>query len=118
MEAPLPVQSPQPPAESESGRGCLPALVRLTWIFGGIVLVYCAFYIAQRKGTVMTDLILLLVALGLIMVRFVDIRYLKGETLNNQPATLKHWGRYTLKIVITAGVLYALAKFVAQKNLL
>jgi hypothetical protein len=118
MEAPMPVQNPQPPTESGSGRGCLPALVRLTWIFGGIALVYCAFYIAQRKGTVMTDLILLLMALGLIMVRFVDIRYLRGETLNNQPATLKHWGRYALKIVIAAGLLYALAKFVAQKNLL
>jgi len=118
MEANIPVQKPQPPSESESDRGCLPALVRLTWIFGGIALVYCAFYIAQRKGTVLTDLIMLLTTLGLIVIRFADIRFFKGETLNNQPATLKHWRLYSLKILIAAGLLYALAKFIAQKNLL
>jgi len=114
----MPEQNPQPSVNSESGGGCLPALVRLTWIFGGIALLYCALFIAQRKGPVIADLILLILTLGLILVRYIDIRYLKGETRDNQPATMKHWRRYALMVLIASGFLYALAKFVASKNLL
>jgi len=118
MEAAVPVPNPQPPAAAESGGGCLPALVRLTWIFGGIALIYCALFIAQDKGTFVTELLLPFLALGLIAVRFVDIRFLKGETLDNKPATLKHWRSYALKILIAAAALFALAKFAAHKSLL
>lgn len=120
MEVAMPATNPKPSTEpeSESGRGCLPALVRLVWIFGGIVLIYCALFIAQRKGGAIADLALLFLALGIILVRFIDIKYLKGETMDNQPATIKHWRRYALKILIAAGLLYALAKLIAQKNLL
>lgn len=114
----MPVQNPQPPAASESGRGCFPALVRLTWIFGGILLLYCALFVAQQKAPVLADALFLVFTIGLILIRFVDIRFLKGETMDNKPATLKHWRRYALVILIAAGVLYALAKFIAQKNLL
>jgi len=113
----MPVQNPQPPAESESGPGCLGALVRLTWIFGAFSLIFCAMFIAQRKSAV-ADLLMLLLTLGLILVRFVDIKYLKGQTADNKPATLKDWRRYALMVLVAAGLLYALAKFVAQKNLL
>ncbi len=104
--------------DSESGGGCLPALVRLTWIFGGITIVYCALFIAQGKGSVGADLILAVLTLGIILVRYIDIRYLKGETRDNQPATMKHWRRYALMMLIASGILYALAKFIASKNLL
>lgn len=106
----MPASNPQPSVDSESRSGRLPALVRLTWIFGGIALIYCALSIVQHKGTVIADLFLLLLTLMLIMVRFVDIRYLKGETLDNKPATLKHWRYYALKMSIVTGLLYALAK--------
>lgn len=114
----MPVPKSQPSVNSESGGGCLPALVRLTWIFGSIALIYCALFIAQRKGPVIADLILLVLTLALILVRYIDIRYLKGETRENKPATMKHWRRYALMMLIAGGLLYALAKFIAYKNLL
>jgi hypothetical protein len=119
MEAALPVPNPEPSAETEgeSRRGCLPALVRLIWIFGGILLVYGALFIAQRKGGLVADLGLFGLALLIILVRFVDIKYLKGETMDNKPATLRHWRRYALLVLIAAGFLFALGKFLAQKNI-
>lgn len=113
----MPVQNPQPPAESESGPGCLGALMRLAWIFGAFFLIFCAMFIIQHKGVV-ADLLMLFLTLGLILVRFIDIKYLKGQTADNKPATLKDWRRYALKVLGAAGLLYALAKFLAQKNLL
>jgi hypothetical protein len=114
----MPVPSSQPPVESESKGGCLPALFRLAWIFGGIVIIYCGLFVAQAKGGVIADLLLWVLTLGIILVRFIDIRYLKGETRDNKPATMKHWRRYALMMLVFAGILYALAKFVASKNLL
>ena len=96
----------QTPAHPESKGGCLTILVRLTWIFGGIaVLLYSAVYIAMGKGSGLVDIFFLLAAIGIVLVRFVDIRFFKGETLDNQPATLKHWRRYSVKLLMTAGLI-------------
>ena len=118
MEAAMTMSNQQVPTKPESSGGCLPILVRLAWIFGGIFLLYCALFIAQRKGPVLADLIFLLFSLGLVLIRYIDIKYLKGETLDNHPATLKDWRRYSVKMLIAAGFLYFLAKIVAQLNLL
>lgn len=119
MEAALRVDNPQPASESEAGsrRGCLPALVRLIWIFGAILLVYAGLFIAQRKGGVLADLGLLALTLIVVLVRYLDIKYLKGETMDNKPATLRDWRRYAVTMLAAAGVLYAVAKFLATKNL-
>ncbi len=93
-------------------------MVRLTWIFGASVLVFGAIFIVQGKAPGLADAMLWLVAFGLILTRYVDIRYLKGETSDNKPATLKHWRRYSVMILIAAGLLYLLAKILAPLNLL
>lgn len=117
MEAGMPASNSQAPAESKSRGGCLPALFRLVWIFGGVAIIYCALFVAQGKGGV-ADLLLWVLTLGIILVRFIDTRYLKGETRDNTPATMKHWRRYALMMLIFAAILYALAKLIASKNLL
>jgi len=113
----MPAQNLQVQPEPESGRGCLPALVRLIWIFGGIGLVFTAVFIAQGRGGLMADLSPFALALVVILVRFADIRYLKGETMDNKPATLRDWRRYALLVLIAAGLLFAAGKFLAQKNI-
>ncbi|MCX6558919.1 MAG: hypothetical protein NTZ26_00260 [Candidatus Aminicenantes bacterium] len=110
------VPNPQLSQDSDSGSGCLSGFVRLTWIFGGVSLVYCAVYVAMRKGPVVADILLFVFALLLIVARFLDIRYLDGETMNQQPATIKHWRRYSFFVLIITSALYALAKFIAQKQ--
>ncbi len=112
------ISDQQVPAKPESSGGCLSIFVRLTWIFGVSLLVFGAIFIIQRKAPGLADAIFWLIALGLILARYVDIRYLKGETADNKPATLKHWRRYSVMMLIAAGLLYLLAKIIAPLNLL
>ncbi len=118
MEATLTIPNQQIPTKPEPSSGCLSIVVRLTWIFGVSLLVFGTIFIAQGNAPGLADMIFWLIALALILARFVDIRYLKGETTDNKPATLKHWRRYSAILLIAAGLLYLLAKIVAPLNLL
>jgi hypothetical protein len=112
------IPNQQVPANPESSSGCLSIVVRLTWIFGASLLVFGTIFIMQGNSPGLADIIFWLIALGLILARYVDIRYLKGETADNKPATLKHWHRYSVILLIGAGLLYLLAKILAPLNLL
>jgi hypothetical protein len=112
------ISNQQVPIKPESSSGCLSIVVRLTWIFGVSLLVFGAIFIMQGKAPGLADIIYWLIALGLILARYVDIKYLKGETSDNQPATLKHWRRYSVILLLAAGLLYLLAKILAPLNLL
>ena len=112
----IPVQ--QIPSKPESSGGCLSIVVRLTWIFGASLLVFGAIFIMQGNAPGLADVIFWLIALALILARYADIAYLKGETADNKPATLKHWHRYSIILLIGAGLLYLLAKILAPLNLL
>jgi len=105
-------------SEPESQGGCLPVLVRLAWIFGGSLLAFCAVFVAQRKAPILADITFLLFTIGLILIRFIDIRFLHGETMDNHPATLKHWLRYSIMVLIAGGLLYSLAKIIAHLKLI
>lgn len=106
------------PTEPESSSGCLSIVVRLTWIFGASLLVFGAIFIMQGKDSGPASVLYWLIALGLILARYVDIKYFKGETSDNKPATLKHWRRYSVILLIAAGILYLLAKILGPLNLL
>ena len=108
----------QPPTKPGSSSGCLSILVRLTWIFGVSLLVFGAIFIMKGDAPGLADAIFWLITLGLILARYVDIRYLKGETADNKPATLKHWRRYSVILLIAAGSIYLLAKILGPLNLL
>jgi hypothetical protein len=97
----------------------MPALTRLFWIFGGTVtLIYCLIYIILRKATFAVYLIYILATISLVVVRFVDIKYFKGEKMNGEPASLSHWRRYTLLLLICSGILFVIAKTLAKLHLL
>lgn len=111
--------NPQTSVNSESKGGCLSIIVRLSWIFGGIaVLIYCAVFIAMGKNPGLADLIYWLIAVTIVLVRFVDIKFLKGETLDSKPATLKDWRRYSVRLLLAAGLLYFIAKILAHLDLI
>jgi hypothetical protein len=118
MEATMAISDQQVPTKPGSSSGCLSIVVRLTWIFGVSLLVFSAIFIIQGNTPGLADIIFWLIALGLILARYVDIRYLKGETSDNQPATLRHWRRYSVIVLLAAGLLYLLAKILAPLNLL
>lgn len=105
--------------QSEEQGGCLPALARLFWIVGGnAALFYCAIYIVLRKATFAIYLIYILVTISLAGVRFIDIKYFMGEKLNGERASFSHWRRYTLRLLIFAGLLFIAARILAKWNLL
>lgn len=111
-------QRGQNTSPSSSPSGCLSIIVRLGWIFGGILLFFCALFIAQGKNPVVSDVIFIIFTLVLILLRFIDIRFLKGETMDNQPATMAHWRGYALKMLIVSVLLYVLARIGAGSGLL
>ncbi len=119
MASPNSHPDPQTPADAESRGGCLSIIVRLSWIFGGIaVLIYCAVYIAMGRNPGLVDIAYWIILALILLVRFVDIKFLKGETLDNKPATLKHWYRYALSMLLAGAILYALTKIAAHFRLI
>jgi hypothetical protein len=72
----------------------------------------------MRKATFIVYLIFILVTISLIGVRFIDVKYLMGEKMNGERASLRHWGRYTLQLLIFVGLLFIAAKILAKWKLL
>lgn len=112
------VSARQVPPQDESAGGCLSIVVRLIWIFGASLLAFGAIFIIQGNAPGLADIVFWLMAFGLILTRYVDIRCLHGETADNKPATLKHWRRYSAILLMAAGLLYLLAKILAPLDLL
>ena len=80
--------------------GCL---ARLFWLMvGNLILVLAAIGIGQNQaGFALTgrDVLFWAVALSLVAVRYVDIRYLGGQTADNRPASMSVWGRYAATVL-------------------
>jgi len=83
----------------QSGSGCL---VRSLWTFiGHAVLLILALYIFEKQSRSFSIFdVLYFLAIGLIILaRFIDIRFLKGETVYGKPASTAHLYRHILIIV-------------------
>ena len=85
--------------------GCL---LRVYWMLLGNALVgLLAYVIAGGDGTLgPADLLYWLGVAGLVAARYVDIAYLAGETAEGEPATMKHWQRYSLGVLGVAVTLW------------
>ena len=88
-------------AEPETDRtpvaGCLS---RLFWMFGGlIVLIFLSFSIYNQHSFSIRDLGFWLLVLALVIIRYVDIRYLHGQTAEGEPATMTNWRRYCVGLL-------------------
>jgi hypothetical protein len=102
------IQAPEP-------AGCLPALLRFAWmVLGNLALLFCAAFVAKGTATVAMDILFFAVAIGLIVIRYVDIAKFKGETSDSKPATLAHWRRYAGLVVVISTGLWALARYAAS----
>lgn len=98
---------------SQTGVGCL---VRFLWMAAGnMVLAFSLVFIIQRHGFEMGpfDALFAFTVVVLVGARWLDIARLNGQTIDGQPATLAVWRRYALRLVVLAGVLWAVAKLVA-----
>lgn len=97
--------------------GCLPALLRLTWMMlGNLALILCAAFVAKRTAPVVMDIAFFAVAGGLIAVRYVDITKFKGQTSEALPATLATWRRYAVLVAIISIGLWGVARVIASRG--
>jgi hypothetical protein len=93
--------SSQKPKKSE-GLGCF---VRMLWMGAGPIALLLSFFIIAREHSkeiapVWADYLYLGIILLMIVIRYVDIRSLDGRTAANQPATMRHWWRYVLLVLL------------------
>jgi len=82
-----------------SASGCL---VRLLWtVIGHAALLITAMFIVEKhvRSFSIYDCIYLLSIALIILSRFIDIRYLKGETVYGTPASAAHLRRHILVMV-------------------
>lgn len=90
------------------GSGCL---VRLYWMFGGnLILLFLIIFAIDKhfKFPSWLDLAYLIAVITLVAVRYIDIRYMQGETAEGKPASMKDFRNYSVILVIISSLVWAL----------
>lgn len=96
-----PVAAPSP--ESTASNSGLGLLLRLFWmIFGTVVLGFSGLYILwNREGFFsVADISYGAIVPLLIAARYLDIAKFHGATGTGEPATMAHWRRYALGVLV------------------
>jgi hypothetical protein len=92
--------------------GILALLARPFWMFlGNFVLMICAVntFIGESKSTRTSDIIFWSAVAAMIIVRFLDIKFLDGLTADGKPASLRHWRRYAIILALSSALVWAAA---------
>jgi hypothetical protein len=109
----------QTSAKPESKGNGLPEFIRPIFLWGGIsALIFSAVFVAMRKAPGLVDFIFWLIAIWIVLVRYVDIAYFGRETMKIHPEALRDWRRYSVKLLLAAGFLYLLAKILVHQDLI
>ena len=105
------VASPKPPQAEQAG--CLSTITRIIWIMAGnFALIIMLGLVVLRKSFSHLDAIYWVVVAALLFIRYADIRWLKGQGPDAQPATMKDWGRYARLLLVLAGGAWAVVRIV------
>jgi hypothetical protein len=100
--------SPKPP-EAEPV-GCLSTIARVVWIMvGNFVLLILMVLIVQKGTFSFLDIVFWTVVAAVLLVRYADIRWLKGLGQDAQPATMKDWANHVRLLLLIAGGAWAVA---------
>ena len=93
-------------------RGILAILARTFWMFlCNFALMVCAanIFMGESKSTRTSDIIFWCVVPAMIIVRFLDIKFLDGQTATGEPATLAHWRRYAVLLIVISAIIWSAA---------
>jgi hypothetical protein len=77
---------------------------------GNLLMAGAAVLVARGKFPIIMDAVFWMLTLGLVAVRYIDIARCKGLTSTGEPATLQHWRRYSVRLLVVAAVLYVSAR--------
>lgn len=98
-----------PPADA-TPTNAASVLLRIFWLLAGyIVIAVLALFISQHEGALMFSLldpIFWIVVALMIAARYLDITRYGGATSDGQPATLAHWRRYAIVVLIASAVVW------------
>lgn len=75
--------------------------VRLYWLLlGNALLFFILFFMFEKRPPLpsLLDVVYFVVVASLILARYIDIRFLNGETGAGTPATMTNWRRYTVLV--------------------
>jgi hypothetical protein len=98
------------PIDKQSG--ILAILARPFWMFlGNFALMICAANIlmGESSSTRTSDIIFWCAVAAMIIVRFLDIKFLDGQTAAGEPASIKHWRRYAIVLAVISAAIWAAA---------
>lgn len=100
------VEQPPSQPQDQSPVGCL---ARLVWMLAGnLALVVVAFLIYESAGWSIADLAYWLIIALMIGARYIDIARFEGTTINDEPATMAHFKRYLLIVLLAGAAVFAL----------
>jgi hypothetical protein len=97
---------------SDRQRGILALVVRPFWmLFGNFILLIAAVNIlfGKNKTSYVSDLVFWVTVVALVAVRFLDIKFLDGLTSTGKPASIRHWERYAVVLVLCSAAIWAAA---------
>jgi len=79
--------------------------------FGNLVLAFSIIFIVQNGGGFFqtADWVFWIALASLVLIRYVDIRFLDGCTGAGEPASLTHWIRYASVLTACSVALWVLA---------
>jgi hypothetical protein len=86
---------------------------------GNLILVLAAIGIGQNHaGFTLTgrDLFFWATALSLLVARYVDIRYLGGQTGDGHPASMTHWTRYAATVLSVSLMFWLVAHAISLRS--
>jgi len=93
-------------------------LVRFSWLLiGNVILFFLAVSMVVNKAGITCDYAYWITVVALIGIRLLDIKKFAGETTDFEPATIVHWRKYTIKLILFALLVYILAKGLTYLNL-
>jgi len=103
------IQNDRPTDKHESGLG---VIARLFWMFfGNVILFISIIFIFQQEDRVFhtADAVFWITVVALVFVRYLDIKFCSGLTVTALPASMSHWKRYAILLLICSTAIWALA---------
>lgn len=86
-------------------------LSRLYWmVFGNIILLLTALttVLGSSQNLLVPSVVFWANAICMVIIRYLDIRYLQGETVDGQVATMDHWKKYSGSLLLASAFTWAL----------
>ncbi|MGB8959436.1 MAG: hypothetical protein WCC00_10570 [Candidatus Aminicenantales bacterium] len=91
-------------------------LFRSVFLWAGVsALVIFAVLVAVSWDPGLADFIFWLIAIWMVFIRYVEIGHVGKEPQHIHPKAVREWRLYSVKLLLAAGFLYALARIVAAR---